>query len=326
MSSSLENKLKDLFSPFVKPESIHGLAVAVVNGEESGSVCLGYANYPQKTLLRPNHYFEIASITKTVVGILFSKIVLDQKITLDSKCAQFFPELQGRKLGTVTITELLTHSSGIPRLPSNLKPQNPLNPYLHYTYDDLMQEFLHLDIGNKKYLYSNLGFSLVGKIAEIIYKDKISNILRSEVLVPLGISGVNFSTDPQTVVLTDVHSHFMQNVEPWILGEFEAAGGMRATIEQMKVYLDANVWPEKTLLKDAILDSHKFLYFDDENKVGMGWHNGAKSGNVFHDGGTYGSSSFIEFNPRTKKGIVILSNTYSDFKELNSAIDSCLDF
>ncbi len=326
MSSSLGNKLKVLFSPFVKPESIHGLAAAVVNGEEAACVCLGHASPSSNILLSPSHYFEIASITKTVVGILFSKMVLERKITLNSECSHFLPQLHGRIIGSVTIAELLTHSSGIPRLPSNLKPQNPMNPYLGYSYDDLMQELLQLEIGDKKYLYSNLGFSLLGKVVEIIYKDKISDVLRNEVLVPLGISGVNFSTDPQTVVLTDVHSHSMQNVEPWLLGEFEAAGGMRATIEQMKVYLDANVWPEKTLLKDAILDSHKFLYFDGENKVGMAWHNGTKSGNVFHDGGTYGSSSFIEFNPSTKKGIVILSNTYSDFKDLIPAIDSCLDY
>ncbi len=133
-------------------------------------------------------------------------------------------------------------------------------------------------------------------------------------LIPLGITEVKFSTDEETVPLTNVHSHEFENVEHWVLNEFKAAGGMRATIQQMKLFLVANVWPEKTLLKDAILDSHKFLYFDGENKVGMAWHNGLKFGNIFHDGGTYGSSSFIEFDPRKKTDIVILFEKNSPIK------------
>lgn len=325
MSNTLENKVKDLFSAFIKPDSIQGLAIAVVKEHESATLCLGHSDSASQTMLDPNYYFELASITKTVVGILYSKLILEKKITLETKCAYFWPELKDREVGRVTISELLTHSSGIPRLPSNLKPQNPMNPYLDYTYNDLMLELLQLNIGPKKYLYSNLGFALLGKIMEIIYKDKVPNILRKEILLPLGISEICFSNELEPVKLTTAYSHKLEKVEHWVLGEFEAAGGMRATIGQMKEYLKANIWPGKTQLKDAILDSHKFIFFDGENKLGMAWHNGMKSGNILHDGGTYGSSSLMEFNPKTRTGIVILSNTYSEFKELFPAIDLCLD-
>lgn len=325
ISNSLENKVKDLFSAFIKPDSIQGLSIAVIKEHESATVCLGHSDSETQTKLDPNHYFELASITKTVVGILYSKMILEKKITLETKCVYFWPELKNREVGHVTIVELLTHSSGIPRLPSNLRPQNPMNPYWDYTYNDLMQELRQLNIGSKKYLYSNLGFALLGKIIEIIYKDKVPNVLRREVFLPLGISGIYFSNESEHIKLTTAYSHKLEKVEHWVLGEFEAAGGMRATIEQMKQYLKANIFPDKTQLRDAILDSHKFLYMDGENKVGMAWHNGIKFGNIVHDGGTYGSSSFMEFNPKMKTGIVILSNTYSEFKELFPAIDLCLD-
>ncbi|WPU63575.1 serine hydrolase domain-containing protein [Peredibacter starrii] len=314
------NDLKFLFSPYVGPSLIKGLAVIVVHNSNSLIICHGSSNAKLKTPMLDNTYFEIASITKTFVGILVSKMVLENKLSLDSKLSLYFtvvPEAQD-----VSILELMTHTSGLPRLPSNLKPTNPMNPYQDYSYNDLTNELKQVEIGQKQYLYSNLGFAILGKIIEKIYGDTFSNVLRKEVLIPLELSDMSFSNDSRPIPLTSVHSSHFPNVEPWVLGEFEAAGGLRANILQMQKYLMANILPEKTPLKEAILFSHTIFHQADEFRVAMAWHQENMSGNYFHEGGTYGSSSLIEFNPGSKTGIVILSNTYTSFEEFGPAIES----
>src|SRR5580704_8332194 len=72
------------------------------------------------------------------------------------------PERDGKK---ITLQDLSTRSSGLPRMPTNFHPKDDSNPYIDYT-PELMYEFLSgyqltRDIGSK-YEYSNLGVGLLG--------------------------------------------------------------------------------------------------------------------------------------------------------------------
>lgn len=317
---SIENSLCQIFAPIMCNYLIKGTAITVINGECTSLISIGYADSSSKTKLTKYNFFEIASITKTLVGILVSKMILENKLSLDSKLSTYFtvsPDAEN-----VSILELITHTSGLPRLPSNLHPINPMNPYVDYSSENLQHELRELKVGPKQYLYSNFGFAILGKIIEQIYGETFSSILRREVLIPLNLSDMSFSNDNFTIPLTSVHSTHFPKVEPWILGEFEAAGGLRANILQMQNYLMANIWPEKSPLKEAILFSHRIFHQTGEFGVGMAWHRGNNSGTYFHEGGTYGSSSLIEFNPEKKMGIVILSNTYTTFEDFGPAIES----
>src|SRR5204862_3607331 len=72
------------------------------------------------------------------------------------------PERGGKK---ITLQDLATHTSGLPRLPSNLAPKDPSDPYADYSvrqlYEFLSSYELPRDIG-ARYEYSNLGAGLLG--------------------------------------------------------------------------------------------------------------------------------------------------------------------
>ncbi|MCM2348665.1 MAG: hypothetical protein NDI69_01510 [Bacteriovoracaceae bacterium] len=69
----------------------------------------------------------------------------------------------------------------------------------------------------------------------------VTQYSEKKILLPLGISEICFSNELEPVKLTTAYSHKLEKVEYWVLGEFEAAGGVRATIGQMKEYLKANI-------------------------------------------------------------------------------------
>jgi serine-type D-Ala-D-Ala carboxypeptidase/endopeptidase len=90
------------------------------------------------------------------------------ELRLDDPIAKYLPtnvkvpERQGRQ---ITLIDLATHTSGLPRMPENFHPKDPNNPYADYSldalYSFLSSHELRRDIGIK-YVYSNLGFGLLG--------------------------------------------------------------------------------------------------------------------------------------------------------------------
>jgi serine-type D-Ala-D-Ala carboxypeptidase/endopeptidase len=75
--------------------------------------------------------FEIGSITKVFTAILLADMADRGEVKLDDPVAMYLPadvripERSGRK---ITLLDLSTQSSGLPRMPDNLRPSNPLNP------------------------------------------------------------------------------------------------------------------------------------------------------------------------------------------------------
>src|SRR5271169_874071 len=78
--------------------------------------------------------YEIGSVTKTFTATLLAQAVLSGHVTLDTPVAQLLPDLKIPSRGgkEITLGELGTQHSGLPRLPFNLLPKDPANPYADY--------------------------------------------------------------------------------------------------------------------------------------------------------------------------------------------------
>jgi len=87
--------------------------------------------------------FEIGSISKVFTSLLLADMVNRNEVTLDDPAAKYLPEnvrMPERSGKSITLLDLSTHRSGLPPLPSNLKPKDPRNPYADYSVDDLYQD------------------------------------------------------------------------------------------------------------------------------------------------------------------------------------------
>jgi len=118
-----------------------------------------------------NTIFEVGSVTKVFTSLLLADMAQRGQVALTDPVAKStcllglkMPERNGRQ---ISLEDLATHTSGLPRLPSNLSPKDAANPYADYSIEQLYQFLsgyqLTRDIG-PQYEYSNLGGGLLGHV------------------------------------------------------------------------------------------------------------------------------------------------------------------
>ena len=111
--------------------------------------------------------YEIGSISKVFTATLLADMVNRGEVALAEPIAKFLPKtvkVPERNGKQITLQDLATHKSALPRLPTNLQPKDPTNPYADYTVDNLYaflnSHTLTRDIGAQEE-YSNLGVGLL---------------------------------------------------------------------------------------------------------------------------------------------------------------------
>ena len=112
--------------------------------------------------------FEIGSITKTFTALLLADAVVRRRFALDDPVESALPpglKLRDAADAPIRWVDLATHRSGLPRLPSNLAPQDRRDPYAGYDEAQLLRflrDFKPTAARDTRWEYSNLGFGLLG--------------------------------------------------------------------------------------------------------------------------------------------------------------------
>lgn len=262
--------------------------------------------------------FEIGSITKALTGLLLADMVRRGEVKLDDPVVKHLPPgvvVPTRNGKAITLLDLTTHTSGLPRLPSNMARQEPLNPYADYT-DAQMDAFLrdHVltrDIGTR-YEYSNLGVGLLGRALAYRAGSDYETVLRERILAPLGMSDTAIALTPtQAARFSAGHNAALQPTPHWDLPSLAAAGALRSTADDLLKLVAAELGQVKTPLSDAMADQLvPRRPASGDVLVALGWHiwPTAEGEVVTHSGGTMGFQSFVGFNRQTGRGVVVLNN------------------
>ena len=251
--------------------------------------------------VRPATFFEIASITKTMTALLLAEMVLAGEVRLDTAIGDV---IDAGKNGTITVGQLATHTSGLPRLPGNLMMKasaTPEDPYGHYGVDDLVAA-LHSDppgpiVGE----YSNYGYMVLGHVLTVVADNPYETLLRERVFDPLGMTDATadaFAIPEGRRVQGYRNNRPVQHWTKLIPG----SGGVEASVEAMAIYLGAQLEPAATELDVAIEMTQRGLGGDEL----LGWQQMGSV--VWHNGGSGGFSSFIGFDRTTTMGVVVLTN------------------
>ncbi|MEM7602101.1 MAG: serine hydrolase domain-containing protein, partial [Verrucomicrobiota bacterium] len=193
--------------------------------------------------------FEIGSITKTFTGVLLADQVLRGNVKLDDPITKFLPDLTTVSefdLSSVSLVDLATHTSGFPRLPSNLEEgSEPDNPYAHYTNERLykyLASFTADDFEEPgKMSYSNLGIGLLGHLLELATGKTYEELLAEVILVPLKMEETYFqrSTDaiPETANGRFATGHRAgKTVSHWQIDALGGAGAIVSSASDMLRY------------------------------------------------------------------------------------------
>ncbi len=263
--------------------------------------------------------FEIGSVTKALTSLLLADMVRRGEVGLEDPVAKHLPPgtvVPTRNGKAITLIDLATHTSGLPRLPTNMAMKDPLNPYADYTeaqLDAFLRDYaLPRDIG-ATYEYSNLGLGLLGRALAYRAGGDYETVLRKRVLAPLGMTNTAIALSPaQAARFSSGHNAALEVTPHWDLPSLAGAGALRSTADDLLKLLAAELGYADTSLKTAMADQLvPRRPAGGEVSVALGWHIWPTPDGdiVTHSGGTMGFQSFVGFNRKTGLGVVVLSNT-----------------
>jgi D-alanyl-D-alanine-carboxypeptidase/D-alanyl-D-alanine-endopeptidase len=296
-----------------------GIVVGVIGPEDRRVIAYGHLEKGDTRLLNGDTIFEIGSETKVFTSLLLADMVLRGEVALDDPVAKSLPpgtKMPERSGHSITLVDLATHTSGLPRLPANMSPKDPANPYADYSVEQLYQFLsgyqLTRDIGSQ-YEYSNLGGGLLGHVLALRAGTSYETLVESRICTPLGMSSTRITLTPEMKArLAAGHDASMDTVENWDLPTLAGAGALRSTANDMLTFIAANLGYTKTPLAPAMAAMLKERRPTGQLglEMALGWHIFTTGGKeiIWHNGGTGGYRSFMGFDPKARVGVVLLSN------------------
>jgi len=262
--------------------------------------------------------FEIGSITKVFTSLLLAEAVQRHEMALTDPVAKFLPAKvkipeRGR---AITLQDLSMHTSSLPRIPANMKPKDPANPYADYSVEDLYTFLggyeLARDVG-ERYEYSNLGGGLLGHVLALRAGMDYESLVRARITRPLRMTDTSIALTPRMREhLATGHSAALEAVANWDLPTLAGAGALRSTANDLLTFVAANLGYVTTPLAPAMASMvvPRKPTGMPSLEVALAWHITSVHGKtiVWHNGGTGGYRTFIGFDPVARTGVVVLSN------------------
>ncbi|MEU5869703.1 serine hydrolase domain-containing protein [Nonomuraea sp. NPDC047529] len=141
--------------------------------------------------------FDVASLTKiiavwSVIGMLWEQ----ERLSLDDPISVHMPELDGFKLGPVTVRQLLTHTAGLP-LRANLKNLYGSDP--RQIRDGVLREALHRPPG-QAVEYTDRAALILGFLAECLARTPLDQLAQAHIWRPMGMATTSFGPLPSTLI------------------------------------------------------------------------------------------------------------------------------
>lgn len=303
-----------------------GVVAAYLDGTQARVIAAGGAEQGGQPLSAAT-YFEIGSITKVFTNILLADMVLAGEVSLDDAVQQYLPAgvtMPSHEGKQVTLLDLATASSGLPSLPTNMKPADPANPYADYTVAQLysfLSSYTLTRAPGARYEYSNTGMGLLGHVLALRAGKPYFTLLRERVLQPLGMTDTWIAIPADRAARIAVpHNADLDVDHAWDLPTFEGAGALRSTTSDMLKFADAVTHRDRGPLAKAIrfsIEPRRPTTLPNM-RIALGWHVREKDGHqiVWHNGGTGGFRTFFGFDPATGSNSMVWSNTSASVDDI----------
>lgn len=270
--------------------------------------------------------FEIGSITKVFTSILLSDMVNRGEVALSDPVAKFLPpeaRVPSRNGKEITLLDLATHHSGLPRMPDNFAPADTSNPYVDYTVEQLYafisNHELTRDPGAEGE-YSNLAMGLLGHALALRAGMSYEELLEERILEPLGMADTAIALTPEMESRLAIgHTSFGDPTSNWDIPTLAGAGAIRSTVQDMLRFAAANLSTSDDPLHVAIRATHEPRRpFQEEIEIGLNWIIMQPEDIVatWHNGGTGGYRSCLALDLEGRRAVIALSNQSNSVDDL----------
>lgn len=268
-------------------------------------------------------FFEIGSITKGFTGLLLADQVRTGAVKPDDTLAARLTDWPARNTapaGRIRLRELATHRSGLPRLPDNMDAawmrRHGTDPYADYDVPRLyewldgVQPKLETN-GLPAFLYSNVGFAILGHTLAVAAGKPYETLLTERVLRPFGLTNTVFHLSPDQHARLAPGHHGADVVRNWEFQVFASAGGLRSTARDLAGFVAIMAGARDNPLPEiCAAATAEHAPESGRATIGYGWIRTPRDRGllIWHNGGTGGYRSFIGWYPEHRIGVVVLAS------------------
>jgi CubicO group peptidase (beta-lactamase class C family) len=326
-AASRFDALASLAEAKMKEYGVPGVALGVVADGHDNIRGLGVTNVEDPLPVTAHTVFPIASISKTFTATAMMRLVEQGKVDLRAPVRTYLPDFRVRDEAAsrdVTIWHLLTHLGGWEGQVSG--PDRGTETLKNFvgSIADLMQ----IAPPGKAWSYNNAGFSIAGRVIEVVTGTPINRAMRDLVFQPLGLEHAG-TTAGEFIVQRFASGHTTRDGKTTLQRPFAAstsvtAGGVGLCMTDLLAYArfhmgdgtaadGTRVLKRESLEQMRAVQAHKQGTDDD---IGLAWHiRHVGPIRAFGHGGTLGGHILLlEIVPERSFAIAILTNANTGWR------------
>ena len=321
----LRNLVRARAQDLISSRKTAGLVVGLLT--KQGSMVIGFGTTGREDASKPDGrtLFEIGSITKVFTALLLADLAEKGKVKLETPLRTLLPD--GQKLprhtgGEITLLDLATHTSGLPRMPTMKDLRDPFAAQNAQVVHAFLASLADKPAGSPRYSYSNLGFGVLGHTLGTVARLPYEQLLKNNICKPLGLRDTGITlTRTQKNRLARGHQADVRRDDPlsptgrWNFADLEGCGAIVSSVDDLLIFLQHQAAITKSPLR-KIMDASQQQRRDRPGKrssVALGWHLEGRPDDtdsiIWHNGGTNGYTSFAGFFKKPQVGLVILNNS-----------------
>jgi D-alanyl-D-alanine-carboxypeptidase/D-alanyl-D-alanine-endopeptidase len=327
--TDIHKLIADRVDTLAGPEDGIGIVAGIVEPRGRRIVAYGHFNQADPRAVDGNTIFEIGSITKIFTALLLVDFVQKREVNLSDPASKYLSadlQLPVRDGKSITLLDLATHTSGLPFMPP--LPDSSAIGAAGYSAKDLYGYLANLslpyDIGTR-WDYSNLGYWLLSEVLAARGGDKYERLLLKRIINPLGMTSTAFvASTAMKAKFAIGHYASMQPADSFLslpgYAIMAAAGGLLSSVDDLLIipsiatgYRNSSL---AALIANCLASRRPTPTKGIEQALGWTIIQDNKGQLIFRDGGTFGHSSAMIWDPTKRIGVVVLSNHVQSVSDL----------
>jgi serine-type D-Ala-D-Ala carboxypeptidase/endopeptidase len=303
-----------------------GIVVGVVTPQGRRVIRYGRFAVDDPREVGPDTVFEIGSVTKVFTAMLLADMVRRGEVNLADPINQYLPPdvaTRAQGLKTTTLADLATHTAGFPFWPSGIPATSEGTAQMASYSLDQLYRFVSTfeappDVGTR-WMYSNTDVGLLGVLLARRAGSTYDALIEGRITRPLGMTSTAVAISPALQPrLARGHDGKLKPAAAWNVPTLAAGGALHSTLHDLLALLAAAGDP--TTVAGAAMPGMLAIRRQAPGfQQALGWMvlgAGPGEGLLLHDGHTLGFASSIVYDPVTRTGTVVLSNSSASVSDI----------
>jgi CubicO group peptidase (beta-lactamase class C family) len=278
--------------------------------------------------------FAVGSVSKAFLGTIADLLVQEGRLSWDDTLGNVMPAdaKASRDARAITLLQLATHTSGLPRQPYTRPILVPFFRYLftgESFYDPLDQDFVFDYLSDfsapsaVEYEYSNIGYGLLGYAIERETGLTLDTLLQRDIVAPLGLTETGYVPEALPGYAVRAHGYagdqpkFIRRGAPvpdWTFTPLmRGSAALYSSARDLLIFARAHFAASATPLGRAMADTLRVRLLRPRESVGVAWTadhvNGEDISYIL--GVVAGYTSYLGLDTRHHIAIVALRNSFS---------------